>query len=245
LNSKSISGSSSISSSSSNSYSLSSSPLNSISYSPLISASSSSSYTLSLSSSSSISPSPSSSANPSNTIVKTESLISTNTPTPTNSFVTSSNKPTISIPSKSEFHTQTSINTYSKANSPSPVRSVSNNYSNSYCISSTGILSDSCTIFSTITPTHSSSSSAPFLSTLVMGDLMSGNGSITMDSFTSFLGNRTSLDPSETTMIFNSISNLPASQIGDILKLAGVLTLNSNGGTFQYSSPSFNFKAAV
>jgi len=245
FNSKSISGSSSISSSLSNSNSLSSSPLNSISYSPLISVSSSSSYTLSLSSSSSISPSPSSSANPSNTIVKTESLISTNTPTPTNSFITSSNKPTISIPSKSEFHTQTSINTYSKANSPSPVRSVSNNFSNSYCISSTGILSDSCSIFSTITPTQSSSSSAPFLSTLVMGDLMSGNGSITMNSFTSFLGNRTSLDPSETTMIFNSISDLPASQIGDILKLAGVLTLNSNGGTFQYSSPSFNFKAAV
>jgi hypothetical protein len=223
-NSNSISSSSSVSSSEINSISVSSSVSNIVSESNI----KSNSQSPSVSKTSTISP--------------TKSSI----PSLTNSLtISSSNKPTNSIPSKSGFQTETSLKTYSKANSPSPIRSVSNSYSNSYCITSTGILSDSCTIFSTKTPTHSSSSSAPFFSTLVLTDLFKENESLTMDSFSSFLGNRTNLDPSETTMIFNSISDLPASQIGDILKLAGVLTLNSNGGTFQYSSPSFNFKAAV
>lgn len=135
--------------------------------------------------------------------------------------------------------TQTAINTQSYINSVSEYSSSSHTPTNTISSTITSSLSWSIKPTLSVSSTYSSSISPSQFIKL-------SNNEIGAKLVNSFIGNKTSLSLNETTAIFHSVRNLPAAQITHLLRTAGVLTLVGNPDVpFQIATDTFSFHAQI
>ena len=165
-------------------------------------------------------------------IISHSSVIS-NTPTSSSNISHSSiisNTP-ISSASVSNYNSESHTSSKSNSNSPLNTLSIIQSISASISLSISQTLSTSPTYSSSISPSQF---------------IRLSNDQIGAKLIDSFIGNKTSLSLNETTAIFNSISNLPAAQITNLLRTAGVLTLVGNPDVpFEIATDTFSFLAQV
>ena len=128
--------------------------------------------------------------------------------------------------------TSTSSSSFSPTSSSSASSSTIPTKSSSLSFTPTGSNSAS----SSSTPTSSSSATITQI-------IIQTTEQISNQLISSFIGNRTTLNQNETIQIFNSISSEPPVQITDLLRIAGVLTLNSNPEPIMISTPEFSYHA--
>jgi hypothetical protein len=145
----------------------------------------------------------------------------------------------------------TAINSYTATSSASVSNSPSVSQTSSKSNSKSGLLSKSITQTITsslswsikptlsVSPTYSSSISPSQFIKL-------SNNEIGARLVNSFIGNKTSLSLNETKKIFHSVKHLPADQIKNLLRTAGVLTLGGNPDVpFQVTTDTFSFHAQI
>ena len=132
----------------------------------------------------------------------------------------------------SSSNTQSS--SFSITSTPTSSSSFSSNPTNSSSFSSNQ--TSSSTASNTLTPTISSSATITQI-------VIQTTEEISNQLISSFIGDKTTLDQNETIQIFNSISSEPPVQITNLLRIAGVLTLNSNPEPIEISTPDFSYHA--
>ena len=132
----------------------------------------------------------------------------------------------------SSSNTQSS--SFSITSTPTSSSSFSSNPTNSSSFSSNPTSSSSAS--NTLTPTSSSSATITQI-------VIQTTEEISNQLISSFIGDKTTLDQNETIQIFNSISSEPPVQITNLLRIAGVLTLNSNPEPIEISTPDFSYHA--
>ena len=159
--------------------------------------------------------------------------------------------------SNSILNTITNILTISPINSPSNSGSISISISVSKTVSNSNYKSNSplntFSIIQSQTPSFSKSISQTLSVSSTYSSTISPSQYIKLSDdqigsklLDSFIGNKSSLSANETTAIFNSVSNLPAAQITNLLRTAGVLTLVSNPDVpFEISTDTFSFIAQI
>jgi epidermal growth factor receptor substrate 15 len=223
--------------SSTNSVSQSYSSLNTKSSTNSVSTSKSASVSASVSTSNSFSNSPSASSSISGS--SSSSITMKNTYTP--SYTISSKVSSTSTISMSVSPTVTK----SISSIGSSTRTIKNSISSTAINTQSLFESFSASYSNSMCPTQSVS--ATFSSSISMSPvvILSDNevGAKLMDSL---IGNRTSLTNSETIAIFNSVQNLPAAQITNLLRTAGALALAGDPTqVLQISTDNFKFQAQV